>query len=120
MSDSVLLPQPARKAAEIFHIAINNATNYLSRLGVGWAPGRVNLIGEHTDYNDGFVLPIAVNRVVAFAARARRDRIVRIWSSHFREYAQFLLEGLPTTFELQKEILPSRVAYIMAVVAELK
>ena len=119
MSRKDLLPIAAQKAADVFLIAMNDAMDYASHLGVGWAPGRVNLIGEHTDYNDGFVLPIAVNRVVAFAARARRDRIVRIWSSHFREYAQFSLDGLPATFEQQKEILPSWVVYIMAVFVEL-
>ena len=39
--------------------------------GVVYAPGRVNLVGEHTDYNDGFVLPMAIERGIAFAfARA--------------------------------------------------
>ena len=38
------------------------------------APGRVNLIGEHTDYNDGFVMPIAINYDVLIAASRRRDR----------------------------------------------
>lgn len=42
------------------------------------APGRVNLIGEHTDYNDGFVLPVAIDREVMFAVRARTDRKVRL------------------------------------------
>jgi galactokinase len=38
-----------------------------------WVPGRINLIGEHTDYNDGLVLPAAVDRGIAAFARARRD-----------------------------------------------
>lgn len=44
--------------------------------GLARAPGRVNLIGEHTDYNDGFVMPIAIDRAIWFAARRRADRQV--------------------------------------------
>jgi galactokinase len=40
------------------------------------APGRVNLIGEHTDYNDGFVLPAAIDRDLCIALRPRSDRLV--------------------------------------------
>jgi galactokinase len=42
------------------------------------APGRVNLIGEHTDYNDGFVLPCAIDRNTLVVARRRTDRQVRV------------------------------------------
>jgi galactokinase len=48
--------------------------------GVWRAPGRVNLIGEHTDYNDGFVLPVAIDRSIVVAAGYRDDRILRSWS----------------------------------------
>jgi galactokinase len=45
--------------------------------GVWSGPGRVNLIGEHTDYNDGFVLPIAIDRRASVAVRLRADRLVQ-------------------------------------------
>jgi galactokinase len=44
------------------------------------APGRVNLIGEHTDYNDGFVMPLAIDRQVAVCGAARADDVLRIRS----------------------------------------
>ncbi len=52
---------------------------------VARAPGRVNLIGEHTDYNDGFVLPMAIDRAVWLAVRPRTDRTVDLYSIDFGE-----------------------------------
>ena len=52
--------------------------------GVWQAPGRVNLIGEHTDYNDGFVLPVAIDRSMVVAAGRRDDGVLRSWSTRDR------------------------------------
>jgi len=56
------------------------------------APGRVNLIGEHTDYNDGFVLPMAIDREAAVAIGRRTDRKVRVRTVNFDETAEFDLD----------------------------
>lgn len=59
---------------------------------VARAPGRVNLIGDHTDYNDGFVLPMAIDREVWIAVQPRDDRRVAVHSLDFDEDASFALD----------------------------
>jgi galactokinase len=58
------------------------------------APGRVNLIGEHTDYNDGFVLPMAIDRATWIALRPRADGHVVATSLDFEETLDFALDAL--------------------------
>jgi galactokinase len=53
------------------------------------APGRVNLIGEHTDYNDGFVLPMAIDRAVVIALRPREDDLIHIHALDFDAPVEF-------------------------------
>ncbi|WP_243664385.1 galactokinase, partial [Rhodothermus marinus] len=79
---------------------------------VARAPGRVNLIGDHTDYNDGFVLPITLDRAVYLAVRPRPDREVRLLSLNFEETIRFEIGTSPTEA-------PRWAAYVQGVVTEL-
>jgi galactokinase len=59
------------------------------------APGRINLIGEHTDYNDGYVMPFAIDRQTIVAAAGRLDRRVVVYSMNLDEQREFNLDELP-------------------------
>ncbi|MET0209536.1 MAG: galactokinase [Burkholderiaceae bacterium] len=64
---------PRERAAEGFERAFGQAAETMSR-----APARVNLIGEHTDYNEGFAMPCAINRDTVVAASPRDDDIIEV------------------------------------------
>jgi galactokinase len=57
-------------------------------------PGRINLIGEHTDYNDGFVLPAAIDKAIYFAVSTRTDRICKLYAADLNDSYEFSLDTL--------------------------
>ena len=81
---------------------------------VAMAPGRVNLIGEYTDFNDGFVFPMTVDSGIYIAVRARDDKTVRVASIRYDELVEYELD------ELEKPKSGSWSSYVLGVVEELR
>jgi galactokinase len=67
---------------------------YRQRPQIFRAPGRVNLIGEHTDYNDGFVMPAAIDFYTWVAAAPRSDRTLRAFSQQYKDSFEISLDDL--------------------------
>jgi galactokinase len=116
------LPTPAELAA---HGARSRLGLTSGPLLVAWAPGRVNLIGEHTDYNEGYVLPIAIERVVAMAGQLRQATdppemtgTVRLYSHHYDQQITLRLDQLPSSARPVVEQ-PLWALYVAGVLGEL-
>jgi galactokinase len=77
------------------------------------APGRVNLIGEHTDYNDGFVLPVAIDRDIMVASRRRDDGLVRVYSMDFDGMVEFPIDDIQYDSENKWSNYPRGVAKLL-------
>ncbi len=80
------LEQPITKE---FQQHFNQPPSFIVR-----APGRVNLIGEHTDYNDGFVLPMTIDRAMWIALRPRDDHRLLLYSIDFENHIEFSLDTI--------------------------
>ena len=71
------------KPAHVKASALFRATFGVAPRAAASAPGRVNLIGEHTDYNEGFVLPMAIEPEIRLVCRSREDATVRLTSTAY-------------------------------------
>jgi galactokinase len=79
---------PAQLVIEAFE------NRFRSTPDVARAPGRVNLIGEHTDYNAGWVLPMAIDLACYAASAPNRDGLLRIYSENLRQARQWPIDQL--------------------------
>lgn len=77
------------------------------------SPGRINLIGEHTDYNHGLVLPAAINKNIYVAIQKREDEEIHLFSGHFGEIYQTSLQSVKPSGKLWPD-------YILGVVDEIQ
>ena len=77
------------------------------------APGRINLIGEHTDYNDGLVLPAAINKYIHAAISKRDDREIHLFSDDYQEFFQSSVDAIQPSGKLWPD-------YILGVVVEIQ
>lgn len=110
-SRSTVPPEPEARAEQV-------RARFAERFGrpceaVARAPGRVNLIGEHTDYNDGYVFPIALTRCAWVAAAARGDGAVRVASRELGHEAQWPLA------DWQRDAYPHWTSYVAGVASVL-
>ena len=78
---------------------------------VARAPGRVNLLGEHVDYNDGFVLPAAIDRATYVAFSPTSTDLTTLIAADFSEEAQFTPETLPGKVQPDGSLLPEWALY---------
>jgi galactokinase len=85
---------PAQTAVTEFGSRFGSQPTLLAR-----APGRVNLIGEHTDYNDGFVLPMAIEHEVVIALRPLDEPVLRLYSTNFQQAVDIPFAALQRRWE---------------------
>ncbi len=116
------LPAPAQQAVAAYRARLAGApdggASPEAPIIVAWAPGRANLIGEHTDYNLGWVLPVALDRVVAVAGRPTATPDLRLFSVHHQQAARYPIPADLANAEVDQS-LPFWARYIQGVWREL-
>ena len=89
----------AKKTAKIF------AENFSSDPAIYYSPGRINLIGEHVDYNDGFVMPAAIDKGVYFAIAENRSDAINFYAVDFEERFSISIHDIKKSEGLKNYVL---------------
>jgi len=92
--------------ADLYKSQFGSSPTFIAR-----APGRVNLLGEHVDYNDGLVLPVAIDRAVYFCASPRKDQNVHLFAVDLQDRTNFRLDEINDRIDLQGSPLPGWAIY---------
>lgn len=106
MTTSTLLPQPPDSLAEAFRTQFDEMPDFYVR-----APGRVDLVGTHTDYNDGWVLPVAIDKAAWLAVRAIDQPLMRLHAHDLGESVTIPLMELEERHTDKGMPLPGWAAY---------
>lgn len=109
MRQDTTLPAVAQQAVAAFLGMTETQSD--AAVSVGWAPGRMNIIGEHTDYNDGFVLPAAIHRLVALAGVPTDEPFAKLYSVHHQVWAHIPLDDAVVSTD---EPIPLWARYVQA------
>ncbi len=110
------LPAVAQQASEVYREVFRArfGAQVVQPLACAWAPGRINLIGEHTDYSEGFALPAAIDRLVALAGRPADEPLATLYSAHHREWASLRLDDGADDDGARDEKTPLWARYVLA------
>lgn len=106
---------PKDFASEIFVAKYGKNPTFVSR-----APGRVNLLGEHVDYNDGFVLPVAIDRATYVAFSPSDSNITTIWAADYEQKAVFSPQSIQKKQQVDDTPLPEWANYPAGVMWSLR
>src|SRR5512133_3370762 len=90
----------------IFHETFGEAPQHIVR-----APGRVNLLGEHVDYNDGFVLPAAIDRATYIAFSPTDTTLSTLVAADMNQQASFSPQTIPSKTQADGSLLPEWATY---------
>ena len=88
--------------------------------GIVISPGRVNILGEHVDYNDGLVLPAAIDRSVKIQFSRRKDELVHLCALDLNQSCDFYLKDLGAKIDKNGNPLPDWVFYPAGVIWNLQ